>query len=708
MKKKSDFLTNILLIVLLFFFEFGALCFSGVSLSFVTRKGTSEQIITTECKTRESGSVFATIDYVGTLEEDRFNAEKEGFDNYAGNVLQKATTGITFTIDSISDKAMLINTGELINEYYNEYYMYSDSKWNDVTEKENGIVIPQSIAREIVGSTAFHQCVGKKAHISNGLGTIEVEITGYYYETTSLKGKDQRGYQMNKTYDHPIFVNPKILETFKSNCIFAMFTSTSTNNGKKYIQLEKLAEFLNSTVQMDFSKNAESKLAMIWETAMNDDRSSLLIVPLESIILSVIILLAILSFVKDLTNNTKKWNKKNKIVFESTFYASSLFITLLLLRLLRNKSITYNFANLMLISRYSVFLIFVFYFIKMIYFATKNKEIINIFKPKKQKHLFEKKENKEINTPVCLFTWQRYEQPLKIIEVLKKANVKNIYVMSDGGRNEQEWKNVNEARAKIKEALAWNKNVKYIFADKNKGVFKTIGLGALDIFEKEEQCIFLEDDNLPTVSFFEYCETLLAKYRDNEKVFMICGTNYIKDGFETNDDYMFVQALLPCGWASWSNKFKKHYNYDLSYFDDEENKNEFIKKYRRKALGKQQLESIVNERELYKKTGAYRSWDYQLIASIMRDDLYVISPRLNQITNIGVDEYSIHDVKKIGKKNPMTRRFCEVKSYELKFPLNDPKEIKINKSYQRTCDKKILFSLSIRLKRILLKVIKNK
>ena len=37
------------------------------------------------------------------------------------------------------------------------------------------------------------------------------------------------------------------------------------------------------------------------------------------------------------------------------------------------------------------------------------------------------------------------------------------------------------------------------------------------VFEKEEQAIILEDDCIPNLDFFRYCDEMLEKYKDDER-----------------------------------------------------------------------------------------------------------------------------------------------------------------------------------------------
>ncbi len=303
-----------------------------------------------------------------------------------------------------------------------------------------------------------------------------------------------------------------------------------------------------------------------------------------------------------------------------------------------------------------------------------------------------------MDIPVCLFTWKRWDTVERIISRLKEANIKKIYVKSDCWRNDNEKELVLNVRANLKKAFDWDCDVTFMFADENQGVYKQIGLGAIEIFKKEKMCIFIEDDNLPEVSFFNYCKELLLKYEKDEQVFMIAGTNYSGKWMKCTDDYMFVKALLPCGWASWSSKFIKYYDKTLEWFDSKDNCKKYLSFYKSKPLAKQQLGSITAERKLFLSEGRFRSWDYHAIASIMVNDLLVISPRNNLITNIGVDEFGIHNLKK-PKKNVMTKRFCEVESYPLPVPIEKhPLTIKIDKKYQKYCDKIITYPLWLRIK----------
>ncbi|WP_233547190.1 hypothetical protein, partial [Exiguobacterium sp. AM39-5BH] len=91
--------------------------------------------------------------------------------------------------------------------------------------------------------------------------------------------------------------------------------------------------------------------------------------------------------------------------------------------------------------------------------------------------------------------------------------------------------------------------------------------------------------------------------------------------------------------------------------------------------------------------------------SLRYNNLLGISPTKNLIENIGVDEHSIHGGTSF--ENTMTRRFCSMKSYEMKFPLVHPPEIKIDKVYEKKIGKIILHPYQDRVKRNISKVLRK-
>lgn len=310
----------------------------------------------------------------------------------------------------------------------------------------------------------------------------------------------------------------------------------------------------------------------------------------------------------------------------------------------------------------------------------------------------------QFNIPVVMILFKRKNTSLKILERISQIKPKILYLMSDEGRNDEEKQLVAECRSAIEQNINWECTVVKNYATENRGVYANIGLGAKWVFEREEKAIFLEDDNLPEITFFAFCEELLNKYEDDNRVLWICGTNYLgKYNSPTGDSYMFTKHLLPCGWASWANKFNRFYDGDLTLAKDNELLERLKYEYPKKSLYNQQIDNITRELIRQERGERFGSWDYQIAFSVRINSLYGISPCNNQIQNIGVDAFSEHGGTSFN--NVMTRRFCGMSSYPLEFPLKHPKAVLIDLNYEKKIGKIILLPIRNRIFRKIKKIL---
>lgn len=306
--------------------------------------------------------------------------------------------------------------------------------------------------------------------------------------------------------------------------------------------------------------------------------------------------------------------------------------------------------------------------------------------------------NDRFDVPICFFIFKRTSTLKRIVERVRAVNPQKIYLISDGPRTEEESEDVKKCRQYMESLIDWECDIEKIYAESNIGVYENIAGGAKKVLRKERYAIFLEDDNLPEITFFGFCKELLEKYESNERVFWICGTNYLQK-YQPFDgsSYVFTQHLMPCGWASWKGKFEKYYDGNLNLLDNPDRIKSMKHRYTNQSLYKQQIEAAIQERHNYNVRGRYASWDFQMAVSIRDANLLGISPCNNQIENIGVDEFSTHGGSSI--HNIMTKRFCTIKSYPLQFPLVHPQKQTVDTVYEKKVDKIILHPFPERARR---------
>ncbi len=308
--------------------------------------------------------------------------------------------------------------------------------------------------------------------------------------------------------------------------------------------------------------------------------------------------------------------------------------------------------------------------------------------------------------PIVLIFFKREQKTLQILERIAQVKPQKLYLISDGPRDAEEADRVLKCRENIEKRINWDCEVIKNYVDVNKGVYNRIGLGAQWVLSLEESAIFLEDDNLPELTFFRFCEEMLNRYRDDTRVLWICGTNYLKEYLpEDGSSYVFTKHMLPCGWASWSHKFTKFYDGNLKLWNDPYIKKRIQYENKYKPLLNQDKRNWDRENSRILSGGKPNSWDYQMNFTMRVHGLYAIIPNFNQITNIGVDIDSIHGGISFDKT--MTRRFCGLETRPMTFPLIHPKVVLTDIRFERLTAKIITLPLNFRILSMLNRFLKK-
>jgi hypothetical protein len=241
-------------------------------------------------------------------------------------------------------------------------------------------------------------------------------------------------------------------------------------------------------------------------------------------------------------------------------------------------------------------------------------------------------QNKELKTAVLFLVFNRPDTTRQVFEAIRKAKPSRLYVAADGPREGKlgEVERVDEVRT-IATGVDWPCEVKTLFRDKNLGCKYAVSGAITWFFEQEEHGIILEDDCLPSPSFFKFCEIMLDKYRENKSVWMINGFNPRQPGISSSE-YFMSQNPSVWGWASWRDRWM-HYAVDMDYSRKE--------LYRSTGLKLPDYVIRYYDSAFYDTaSGKIDTWDYQLSFLILKNNGHVIKSFANLINNIGV--YGVH------------------------------------------------------------------
>lgn len=267
-----------------------------------------------------------------------------------------------------------------------------------------------------------------------------------------------------------------------------------------------------------------------------------------------------------------------------------------------------------------------------------------------------------LKTPVLFLVFNRLDTTKQVFEAIRQAKPPRLYIAADGARESKkgEEQKTQAVRDYVLSNIDWECEVKTLFRDKNLGCKYAVSGAITWFFQNEEMGIILEDDCLPSQSFFWFCEELLERYKDDERVGMISGDNFQKGIKRGEADYYFSIYNHIWGWASWANRWKI-YDANLSHFNNSNFINDLF----------EDRKTISYWKEIYKKMKKelINTWDYQWTFALWNNKQLTILPNTNLIKNIGFGVDATHT---IGESE-----FANLKSFEIELK-NHPKEIERN------------------------------
>lgn len=274
-----------------------------------------------------------------------------------------------------------------------------------------------------------------------------------------------------------------------------------------------------------------------------------------------------------------------------------------------------------------------------------------------------------VDVPVSINIWIRPECQQKQFEVIRKARPSILFVTSDGGRNEQEWDIIRQNRKLYDEGVDWDCTVYNLYEEKNNGMYAMGKIRRDFIWEKVDRCVFLEDDQIPSVSFFRFCAEMLEKYKDDTRIAAVCGMNHLGVYDKVNTDYFFSRRGSVWGMGFWR-RTCEHYG-DFSYKDDPYVVNLLKQRTRHSLITWKQLCGYA-QGEYYQ--GHVAGGEFYIKMQVFGQNQLLIIPKYNLISNIGSTGNSAHAgaLKTLPRG---IRRVFNMGVYELKFPLKHPNYI---------------------------------
>ncbi|MEJ7912488.1 MAG: hypothetical protein WKF70_04990 [Chitinophagaceae bacterium] len=260
---------------------------------------------------------------------------------------------------------------------------------------------------------------------------------------------------------------------------------------------------------------------------------------------------------------------------------------------------------------------------------------------------------------ILFLIFNRPDTTEQVFQQIRKARPTYLFVAADGPRGgvPGEKERCSKTRSII-DKVDWPCEVKTYFRNENLGCGPAVSTAITWFFNHVTEGIILEDDCFPDPSFFPYCQELLEKYRHTEHIKLIGGNNFQDGVLRGHGSYYFSHYPEIWGWASWRRVWQE---YDFTMSGLEEGAESQVLQNLYKSA---EEHAYWRDKFFQTKKGIINTWDYQLVYSILKNKGLAISPQVNLVKNIGIDNNPTHVSLRDSKKNLVNNT--------ISFPLKHP------------------------------------
>jgi len=263
-------------------------------------------------------------------------------------------------------------------------------------------------------------------------------------------------------------------------------------------------------------------------------------------------------------------------------------------------------------------------------------------------------------TPVLIIGFNRPRHLERLIERLRNVRPSCIFLAIDGPRpgHPEDFAQVSECQL-LRESIDWHCDVKTQFQDSNLGCGRGV-TAALDwFFRNVDEGIILEDDVIPHTSFLPFCTELLERYRDEERVFAVSGSNLVPQSHQSRPSYPYRFSRIPhvWGWASWKRSWQR-FRFDIAAW-----RSQFETRELWDATGQSVAGTLFWGGMFHMVGQGYiDTWDIQLVFASMRAGGATATSNVNLTENVGFGPDGTHLIRSPHGVKPVAA---------MKFPIGE-------------------------------------
>ncbi len=230
--------------------------------------------------------------------------------------------------------------------------------------------------------------------------------------------------------------------------------------------------------------------------------------------------------------------------------------------------------------------------------------------------------------PVLLIIFKRPEHTRRALAAIRRVRPKTLLVAADGPRTGDEAALCAQARAVI-EGVDWDCTVLTSYAERNLGCGIRVHTALDWALSRFEDVIVLEDDCIAEPSFFDFCEELLERYRNDGRVMHISGNNFQSAHPDPACSYYYSKYTHAWGWATWRRAWMR-FDWAMERWPELKQKG-IVEEWCDDPYEQRYWTDIFDQMH----RGAPDVWDYQWNFCCWAHNGLSILPAVNLVSNIG-------------------------------------------------------------------------
>jgi hypothetical protein len=265
--------------------------------------------------------------------------------------------------------------------------------------------------------------------------------------------------------------------------------------------------------------------------------------------------------------------------------------------------------------------------------------------------------------PVVVLLYNRPALTAGLLDVLREARPRTVLLVADGPRPNVDGddERCDQAR-RVATSVDWPCDVLTDFAPTNLGCARRVASGLDWAFEHVDRAIVLEDDVRPVPSFFRYCDAMLERYADDERILHVDGGNRLGVWARDDRDYHFARQGNVWGWATWRRAWDR---YDRT-----------LQRYRtpeaRAAISANALDpahgTLLSWLLDHDVATTVDTWDIQWTLARYATGGLSIVPARNLVTNVGFGDGATHT-------HAGADLAASTRAYAVELPLSGPEVV---------------------------------